>query len=54
MYPDNDGKRLPVSPTAFHPTARAPCAATALSARAKPESESVQHALTVCLVIALD
>ena len=54
MYPNNDRKRLSACRTAFHSTARAPCTATALSARAKPESESVQHALTVCLVIALD
>ena len=48
MYPDNDGKRLPVCRIAFHLTAPAPCAATALSARATPER--VQHACAVCFM----
>ena len=48
MYPNNDGERLPVCRTAFHPTAPVPCAATALITRAKPEP--VQHACAVCFM----
>ena len=52
MYPNNDGKRLPVCLTAFHSTTPAPCAATALSTRAK--SEPAQHACAVCFMNELD
>ena len=48
MYPNNDGERLPARRTAFHPTAPGPCAATALSTRAKPEP--VQHTCAVCFM----
>ena len=48
MYPDNDGKRLPARQTDFHSAAPVPCAATALSARAKPDP--VQHACAVCFM----
>ena len=52
MYPNNDGERLLACLNALHATPPAPCAATALNARAKPDP--VQYACAVCFVIARD